>query len=58
MATATGKAARRRGGNRHDIRKANRNAKHKKVYTNNALTPEAYRKMKLSDRKALARKGA
>ena len=55
MATATGKAARRGGGNHHSLKKAARRAGHKKVMLNNKLTPEAYRALKQSARKALKR---
>jgi hypothetical protein len=54
MATATGKAARKHGGNRYDVKRSNRNTKHEKRFANNALTPDAYRKMKLSEKKALS----
>ena len=55
MANSNGKAARSHGGNRFDLKRARRKAKHHKVFTNNKMTPEDYRSMKLSERKALAR---
>ena len=55
MSTACGKAARKNGGNRFDVMRRNRRKKHEKVYSNNAMAPEQYRAMKLSERKALAK---
>lgn len=56
MANGNGKAARKRGGNRYDVKRANRASRHEKIFTNNAVSPEEYRAMKLRDKKTL-RKG-
>lgn len=55
MAIATGKKARRTGGNRYAIKRARNRTRHDKVFRNNALSPEAYTKMKHGARKALLR---
>jgi len=56
MATATGKAARRARGNRYAAKRAHRRARVGKTFTDNALSPEQYRAMKLSERKALKKR--
>lgn len=55
MSISCGKSARKRGGNRYDVKRNNRASRHAKVYANNSMSPEEYRAMKLRDRKALAR---
>jgi len=46
MATSTGKAARRSGGNRFSCKRNRRHAKHDKKFTNNVMTSEQYHKEK------------
>lgn len=53
MSVTCGKAGRKHGGNRFDVKRRTRIAKHTKKMTNNVLSPDQYRKMKLSDRKQL-----
>jgi len=56
MSSAIGKRARRGGGNRYSVKRMRRSVKVAKIFTNNAMTPDQYRKMKLSEKKALKKK--
>lgn len=57
MSITCGKKARKNGGTRYDVKRRGRAAKVEKVFRDNKLSPEQYRAMKLSDRKAMNRKG-
>jgi len=54
---ASGKAARRKYGNRHACKRRARRTRISKVFTDNTLTPERYLAMKQEHRKAIAKRG-
>jgi len=57
MSISCGKKARKSGGTRAAVKRASKRANMAKVFQNNAMSPQAYQTMKLSEKKKLKSKG-